>query len=94
VRLSELELSINWVRKLLPNDNEIVVVGSQSILGSFNEVLLPDDARLSMVSAPPRRNSRRTGSIAPFRLSSPIHPEQPMTPLRGVRIRPIWSRTN
>ena len=48
MRRSELELSINWVRRLLPDDDQIVVVGSQSILGSFNEVLLPDDARLSM----------------------------------------------
>jgi hypothetical protein len=48
VRRSELELSINWVRRLLPDDDQIVVVGSQSILGAFNEVLLPDDARLSM----------------------------------------------
>lgn len=48
MRRSELELSINWVRRLLPDDDQIVVVGSQSILGAFNEVLLPDDARLSM----------------------------------------------
>ncbi len=48
MRRSELELSINWVRRLLPDDDQIVVIGSQSILGSFNEVLLPDDARLSM----------------------------------------------
>jgi hypothetical protein len=48
MRRSELELSINWVRRLLPDDDQIVVIGSQSILGSFNEVLLPNDARLSM----------------------------------------------
>lgn len=48
MRRSELELSINWVRRLLPDDDQLVVIGSQSILGAFNEVLLPDDARLSM----------------------------------------------
>lgn len=48
MRRNELELSLNWVRRLLPDDDQLVVIGSQSILGSFNEVLLPDDARLSM----------------------------------------------
>jgi hypothetical protein len=48
VRRSELELSIAWVRRLLPDDDQLVVIGSQSVLGAFDEVLLPDDARLSM----------------------------------------------
>ena len=58
MRRSELELSINWVRRLLPDDDQLVVIGSQSILGAFNEVLLPDDARLSMADSSRSRPGR------------------------------------
>jgi hypothetical protein len=33
VRRSELELSINWVRRLLPKDDQIVVSASLGALG-------------------------------------------------------------